>query len=118
MTNKPNKPKRQPSDAEWKRAMSVVCPPGTYVYEWEVEVDLDGLGPDSQVMPKEAEWVELKMDGKASVRFRFGITSPQPVDEDRGRKMAFGRAFAHCEVWSPNAQEITYRSFLNRSCRT
>jgi hypothetical protein len=92
--------------------------PGTHVYEWEVEVDIDGLRSDVRGIPAEAEWVGLVKGGKGSARFRFAIESQQPLDEQAGARLAVGRAIRECVAWSPDAEVLGYRTFLNRSYLT
>jgi hypothetical protein len=107
-----------PSDAEWQALMRKLCSPGTHVYEWEVELDIDGLRSDVRGIPAEAAWVGLVQGGKGSARFRFTIESKQPLGEEAGARLAVGRAIKECAAWSPDAEILAYRTFLNRSYLT
>jgi hypothetical protein len=109
---------KRPSDAEWQALMRKLFSPGTHVYEWEVEVEIDGLRSDVRGIPAEAEWVGLVQGGKGTARFRFAIESKRPLDKEASGFLAVDRALKECAAWSPDAEVIGYRTFLNRSCLT
>jgi hypothetical protein len=109
---------KEASDAEWQALVRELLPPGTHVYEWDVDVDIDGLPNNIRGIPAQAEWVGLVQGGTGSVRFRFAIQSKQPLDEEASALLAVGRAIKECAAWSSDAEVLGYRTFLNRRCLT
>lgn len=107
------------SDTEWELGMRVAFEPGTYVYDWDVEVDVEDLRGDESEMPQDADWVSLGPNsGEAAIRLWICISSPQQLTVSTGESMAVGQALERIAAWSPDAQLVSVRTFLNRSCRT
>jgi hypothetical protein len=109
----------RPSDTEWELGMRASFEPGTYIYDWDVEVDVEDLTGDESERPQDADWVSLGPNtGEGGVRFWICISSPRQLDVPTGEAMAVGRALERLAAWSPDAELVSVRTFLNRSCRT
>jgi hypothetical protein len=100
--------------------MKVMFPPGTYVYAWDVEINVDGLrGDENRPMPQNAESIERRAGSDAaSIRFWLGLQSSQPIDEQTGDAMVLQQVVQRLAEWSPYARLMKYRTLPERSCRT